>query len=171
MAGELGFDVKLAQRAGLFHDIGKAIDHEVQGTHVDIGMDILRKYKESEAVIDGMKSHHGDYEPTSAIAVLVAAADALSAARPGARRETLDTYVKRLQKLEEIANTTPGVETSYAIQAGREIRIIAKPDQVNDDAMAMLARDISKKIESELEYPGQIKVNVIRETRAIDYAK
>ncbi|MCQ2552582.1 MAG: ribonuclease Y [Clostridia bacterium] len=171
MAGELGFDVKLAQRAGLFHDIGKSIDHEVQGTHVDIGMDILKKYKESEAVINGMKSHHGDYEPENIEAVLVAAADALSAARPGARRETLDTYVKRLQNLEEIANTTPGVETSYAIQAGREIRIIAKPDEVNDDAMAMLARDISKKIESELEYPGQIKVNVIRETRAIDYAK
>lgn len=171
MAGELGFDVKLAQRAGLFHDIGKAIDHEVQGTHVDIGMDVLKKYNESQAVIDAMKSHHGDYEPTSAIAVLVAAADALSAARPGARRETLDTYVKRLEKLENIANTTPGVETSYAIQAGREIRIIARPDKVNDDAMSLLAREISEKIESELEYPGQIKVNVIRETRAVDYAK
>ena len=171
MAGELGFDVALAKRAGLFHDIGKALDHEIQGTHVDIGIDVLRKYKEPEAVIDGMASHHGDYEPKSAEAVLVTAADALSAARPGARRETLDTYIKRLQKLEEIANTTPGVESSYAIQAGREIRIIAKPDQVSDDSMPMLARDISKRIESELEYPGQIKVNVIRETRAIDYAK
>ena len=171
MAGELGFDVALAKRAGLFHDIGKALDHEIQGTHVDIGIDVLRMYKEPEAVIDGMASHHGDYEPKSAEAVLVAAADALSAARPGARRETLDTYIKRLQKLEEIANTTPGVESSYAIQAGREIRIIAKPDQISDDSMPMLARDISKRIESELEYPGQIKVNVIRETRAIDYAK
>ena len=171
MAGELGFDVALAKRAGLFHDIGKALDHEIQGTHVDIGIDVLRKYKEPEAVIDGMASHHGDCEPKSAEAVLVTAAGALSAARPGARRETLDTYIKRLQKLEEIANTTPGVESSYAIQAGREIRIIAKPDQVSDDSMPMLARDISKRIESELEYPGQIKVNVIRETRAIDYAK
>jgi len=171
MAGELGLDVRLAQRAGLLHDIGKALDHEIQGTHVDIGIDVLRKYKESEAVIDAMASHHGDYEPKSPEAVLVAAADALSAARPGARRETLDTYIKRLQKLEEIANTTPGVETSFAIQAGREIRIIARPDQVSDDAMEMLARDISKRIESELEYPGQIKVNVIRETRAVDYAR
>lgn len=171
MAGELGMDVKLAQRAGLLHDIGKALDHEIQGTHVDIGIDVLRKYKENEAVIDAMAAHHGDYEPKSAEAVLVAAADALSAARPGARRETLDTYIKRLQKLEEIANTTPGVDKSFAIQAGREIRIIARPDEVSDDAMALLAREISQKIESELEYPGQIKVNVIRETRAIDYAR
>ena len=171
MAGELGFDVRLAQRAGLLHDIGKAIDHEQQGTHVDLGMEILRKYKESEAVIGCMASHHGDYEYTCAEGVLVAAADALSAARPGARRETLDTYIKRLQNLEEIANSTPGVESSYAIQAGREIRIIAKPDQVSDGEIQMLARDISKKIESELEYPGQIKVNVIRETRAVEYAK
>ncbi len=171
MAGELGFDVKLAQRAGLLHDIGKALDHEIQGTHVDIGIDVLRKYKEHQAVIDAMAAHHGDYEAKSPEAVLIAAADALSAARPGARRETLDTYIKRLQKLEEIANTTPGVETSYAIQAGREIRIIAKPDQVSDNAMELLAREISKKIESELEYPGQIKVNVIRETRAVDYAR
>ncbi len=171
MAGELGMDVKLAKRAGLLHDIGKALDHEIQGTHVDIGIDVLRKYKESEAVIDAMAAHHGDYEAKTPEAVLIAAADALSAARPGARRETLDTYIKRLQNLEEIANTTPGVESSYAIQAGREIRIIAKPDEVSDDAMPLLAREISKKIESELEYPGQIKVNVIRETRAIDYAK
>lgn len=171
MAGELGMNVKLAQRAGLLHDIGKALDHELQGTHVDIGIDVLRKYKESETVIDAMAAHHGDYEPKSPEAILVAAADALSAARPGARRETLDTYIKRLQNLEEIANTTPGVEKSFAIQAGREIRIIACPDEVNDDSMALLAREISQKIESELEYPGQIKVNVIRETRAVDYAK
>ena len=171
MAGELGLDITLAKRAGLLHDIGKALDHEREGTHVDIGIEVLRKYKESEAVINGMAAHHGDYEPKSVEAVLIAAADALSAARPGARRETLESYIKRLQKLEEIANTTQGVENSYAIQAGREIRIIAKPDEVGDDSIALLARDISKKIESELEYPGQIKVNVVRETRAIDYAK
>ena len=138
---------------------------------MDIGIQILRKYKESEAVINGMAAHHGDYEPKSMEAVLIAAADALSAARPGARRETLDVYIKRLEKLEEIANTTPGVDKSYAIQAGREIRIIAKPEEVKDDEIALLARDISKRIESELEYPGQIKVNVVRETRAIEYAK
>ena len=171
MAGELGLDVKLAKRAGLLHDIGKALDHEVEGTHVDIGIDVLRKYKESEAVINGMAAHHGDYEAKSMEAVLIAAADALSAARPGARRETLDAYIKRLEKLEEIANTTPGVDKSYAIQAGREIRIIAKPDDVNDEEIVFLAREISKKIEAELDYPGQIKVNVVRETRAIDYAK
>jgi len=171
MAGELGLDVKLAKRAGLLHDIGKALDHEVEGTHVDIGIDVLRKYKESEAVINGMAAHHGDYEAKSMEAVLIAAADALSAARPGARRETLDAYIKRLEKLEEIANTTAGVEKSFAIQAGREIRIIAKPEDVNDDGIVFLAREISKKIEAELEYPGQIKVNVVRETRAIDYAK
>lgn len=171
MAGELGLDIKLAKRAGLLHDIGKALDHEVEGTHVDIGIDVLRRYKESEAVINGMAAHHGDYEPKIMEAVLIAAADALSAARPGARRETLDAYIKRLEKLEEIANTTPGVEKSFAIQAGREIRIIAKPDDVNDEEIVFLAREISKKIESELEYPGQIKVNVVRETRAVDYAK
>ena len=171
MAGELGLDIKLAKRAGLLHDIGKALDHEVEGTHVDIGIDVLRRYKESEAVINGMAAHHGDYEPKSMEAVLIAAADALSAARPGARRETLDAYIKRIEKLEEIANTTPGVEKSFAIQAGREIRIIAKPDDVNDEEIVFLAREISKKIEAELEYPGQIKVNVVRETRAIDYAK
>ncbi|MEG0924201.1 MAG: ribonuclease Y [Anaerovoracaceae bacterium] len=171
MAGELGLDVKLAKRAGLLHDIGKALDHEFEGTHVDIGIDVLKRYKESEAVINGMAAHHGDYEPKSIEAVLIAAADALSAARPGARRETLDAYIKRLEKLEEIANTTPGVDKSFAIQAGREIRIIARPDEMNDDGIVFLAREISKKIESELEYPGQIKVNVVRETRAIDYAK
>ncbi len=171
MAGELGLDVKLAKRAGLLHDIGKSLDHEYEGTHVDIGIQVLKKYKESEAVINGMAAHHGDYEPKSMEAVLIAAADALSAARPGARRETLDAYIKRLEKLEEIANTTKGVDKSFAIQAGREIRIIAKPEEVNDENIVLLAREISKKIESELEYPGQIKVNVVRETRAIDYAK
>ena len=171
MAGELGLNVKLAKRAGLLHDIGKALDHEREGTHVDIGIDVLKKYKENDAVINGMAAHHGDYEPKSPEAVLIAAADALSAARPGARRETLDVYIKRLEKLEEIANTTPGVEKSFAIQAGREIRIIANPNEVGDDSIALLAREISKKIESELEYPGQIKVNVVRETRAIEYAK
>ncbi|WP_415967998.1 ribonuclease Y [Emergencia timonensis] len=171
MAGELGLDVKLAKRAGLLHDIGKALDHEYEGTHVDIGIQVLKKYKESEAVINGMAAHHGDYEPKSMEAVLIAAADALSAARPGARRETLDAYIKRLEKLEEIANMTKGVDKSFAIQAGREIRIIAKPEEMNDEGIVLLARDISKKIESELEYPGQIKVNVVRETRAIDYAK
>jgi len=171
MAGELGLDIKLAKRAGLLHDIGKALDHEVEGTHVDIGMDVLKKYKEQDAVIYGMASHHGDYDPKSIEAVIIAAADALSAARPGARRETLETYIKRLEKLEEIANTTPGVDKSFAIQAGREIRIIAKPEEMSDEEIVFLAREISKKIENELEYPGQIKVNVIRETRAIDYAK
>ena len=171
MAGELGLDTRLAKRAGLLHDIGKAVDHEKEGTHVDLGMELLKKYKESQAVIDGMAAHHGDYEPKTMEAVLVAAADALSAARPGARRETLETYIQRLEKLEDIANTTPGVDKSFAIQAGREIRVVAKPDEVNDEEIVFLAREISKKIESELEYPGQIKVNVLRETRATDYAK
>ena len=171
MASELDLDPKLAKRAGLLHDIGKSIDHEVEGTHVDIGIDLLRKYKEREDVVLAMASHHGDYEPQNLEAVLIAAADALSAARPGARRETLETYINRLQKLEEIANTTQGVDKSYAIQAGREIRIIANPDEKSDDEIPILARDISKRIESELQYPGQIKVNVIRETRAIEDAK
>ena len=171
MAGELGLNVKLAKRAGLLHDIGKALTHESEGTHVDLGISVLTKYKESELVINGVAAHHGDYEPKTPEAVLIAAADALSAARPGARRETLDAYIKRLEKLEEIANTTPGVERSFAIQAGREIRIIANPNEVGDDSIALLARDIAKKIEGEMEYPGQIKVNVVRETRATDYAK
>nr|WP_330389537.1 ribonuclease Y [Geosporobacter ferrireducens] len=171
MAAELGADVKLAKRAGLLHDIGKAVDHEVEGTHVDIGMDLLKKYKESSEVIHAMSTHHGDYEPQTVEAVLVTAADAVSAARPGARRETLETYIKRLQKLEEIANDYEGVEKSFAIQAGREIRIMVKPEEMNDDNIVYLARDITKRIEGELEYPGQIKVNVIRETRAIEYAK
>ncbi|MBU5677476.1 ribonuclease Y [Alkaliphilus sp. MSJ-5] len=171
MAAELGADVKLARRAGLLHDIGKAVDHEIEGTHVEIGMELLKKYKESKDVIHAMSTHHGDYEPESIEAILVTAADAISAARPGARRETLESYIKRLEKLEEIANDHEGVEKSYAIQAGREIRIIVKPEVYNDEEIFMLARNITKKIEFELEYPGQIKVNVIRETRAIEYAK
>ena len=172
MASELGLNAKLAKRAGLVHDIGKALDHDgVEGTHVDIGIDVLRKYKETEAVIDAMAAHHGDYEAKSMEAVLVTAADALSAARPGARKESLDAFIKRLQKLEERAVTTPGVEKAYAIQAGREIRIIANPTNVKDDEVAYLAREIAKKVESELQYPGQIKVNVVRETRAVEFAK
>lgn len=171
MASELGEDVTLAKRAGLLHDIGKAIDHEVEGTHVSIGAEICRKYKESEEVIHAVMAHHGDVEPNSIVAVLVQAADAVSGARPGARRETIENYVKRLQKLEEIANGFPEVDKSYAIQAGREVRIMVKPDMVNDDTMIMVARDIVKRIESEMEYPGQIKVHIIRETRAVEYAK
>ena len=171
MAGELGLDVNLAKRAGLLHDIGKAVDHEKEGTHVDLGIEVLKKYKENQNVIDAMAAHHGDYEPKSLEAVLIAAADALSAARPGARRETLETYVKRLQQLEEIANNIPGVDKSFAIQAGREIRVIAQPDKISDAEMPMLAREIAKKVEDELDYPGQIKVNIVRETRAVDYAK
>ncbi len=171
MASELGYDPRLAKRAGLLHDIGKSIDHEVEGTHVEIGANICKKYKESWKVINAVQAHHGDVEPTTMEAVLVAAADALSAARPGARRETLESYIKRLESLEEIANTTKGVDKSYAIQAGREIRITVKPNQVKDEEIPMLAHEVAKRIESELEYPGQIKVNVIRETRASDYAK
>jgi len=171
MAAELGEDVTLAKRAGLLHDIGKAIDHEVEGTHVSIGAEICRKYKESEEVIHAVMAHHGDIEANSVIAVLVQAADAVSGARPGARRETLETYVKRLQKLEEIADSLPEVEKSYAIQAGREVRIMVKPEMVSDDDMIMVARDIVKRIENEMEYPGQIKVHIIRETRAVEYAK
>ena len=171
MAGELGMDTRLAKRAGLLHDIGKAIDHDKEGTHVDLGIEVLKKYKENQAVIDAMAAHHGDYEAKSLEAVLIAAADALSAARPGARRETLETYVKRLQQLEEIANNIKGVDKSFAIQAGREIRVIAQPDKVTDAEMPMLAREIAKKVEEELDYPGQIKVNIVRETRAVDYAK
>ncbi len=171
MAAELGADVRLAKRAGLLHDIGKAVDHEIEGTHVEIGMELLKRYKESKDVIHSMSTHHGDYEPESIEAVLVTAADIISAARPGARRETLESYIKRLEKLEEIANEYEGVEKSFAIQAGREIRIIVRPEIYDDDEIFILARDITKKIESELEYPGQIKVNVLRETRAIEYAK
>lgn len=171
MAAELGFDPRLAKRAGLLHDIGKSIDHEVEGTHIEIGVNICKKYKESWKIINAVQAHHGDVEPTTMEAVLVGAADALSAARPGARRETLESYIKRLESLENIANTARGVDKSYAIQAGREIRVAVKPNQVSDDEIPMLAREIAKKIEAELEYPGQIKVNVVRETKAIDYAK
>ncbi len=171
MATELGADVKVAKRAGLLHDIGKAVDHEIEGTHVEIGMELLRKYKESKEVIHAMSTHHGDYEPQTIEAVLVTAADAISAARPGARRETLESYIKRLEKLEEIATDFEGVEKSFAIQAGREIRILVKPENYSDEEIILLARNITKRIEAELEYPGQIKVNVIRETRAIEYAK
>lgn len=171
MAAELGVDARLARRAGLLHDIGKAVDHEVEGTHVEIGVDLLRKYKENNDVIHAMACHHGDYEPQSVEAVLVTAADSISAARPGARRETLENYIKRLQKLEEISSSFEGVEKSYAIQAGREVRIMVKPDRIDDATAVQLSRDIVKRIEAELEYPGQIKVTVIRETRAVEYAK
>lgn len=171
MAAELGADVKLAKRAGLLHDIGKAVDHEIEGPHVTIGEELARKYKESKAVIHGIAAHHGDVEPQTVEAVLVQAADAISAARPGARRETLETYIKRLEKLEEISNSFEGVEKSFAIQAGREIRIVVKPEVTTDSSIILIAKDIVKKIEEEMEYPGQIKVNVIRETRATEYAK
>ena len=171
MAGELGCDVTLAKRAGLLHDIGKAIDHEVEGSHVTIGADIAKKFRENKDVVHAIMAHHGDVEAQTIVATLVQAADAISAARPGARRENLETYIKRLQKLEEIANEFDGVEKSFAIQAGREIRIMVKPEVVNDDSMIIVAKEIAKKIESGLEYPGQIKVSLIRETRAVDYAK
>ena len=171
MAGELGLDVKLAKRAGLLHDIGKAIDFEMEGSHISIGADIAKKYKENDVVINSIMSHHGDVEPNSVISVLIQAADAISAARPGARRETLEAYVKRIEKLEEIASSFEGIEKSYAVQAGREIRIMVKPDELSDDDIVLKCREIVKKIEDELDYPGQIKVNVIRETRVTEYAK
>lgn len=171
MAGELGLDVTLAKRAGLLHDIGKSVDHDFEGSHIELGVALCKKYRESNIIINAVHAHHGDVEPESIIAVLVQAADAISAARPGARRETLESYIKRLQTLEGIADTFKGVEKSFAIQAGRELRIMIIPEEVDDDGLLLLARDISKKIEAELEYPGQIKVNLIRETRAIEYAK
>ena len=171
MAEELGLDAKLARRAGLLHDIGKALDHDMEGTHVEIGVEILKKYKENPLVINAVEAHHEDVEPQTLEAVLIQAADAISASRPGARRETLEAYIKRLQNLEEIADSFDGVEKSFAIQAGREIRILVKPDKINDDQMTILARDVAKKVENEMDYPGQIKVNVIRETRIVDYAR
>jgi ribonuclease Y len=171
LAAEIGADVNQAKRAGLLHDLGKAIDHEVEGSHVQIGVELARKYKESEAVIHAIEAHHGDVEPKTIVACLVQAADAISAARPGARRENVEYYIKRLEKLEELTSSFPGVDKAYAIQAGREVRIMVKPDEVSEDRMVIMARDIAKKIEDELEYPGQIKVNLIRETKAVDYAK
>ena len=171
LAGEIGLDVRMAKRAGLLHDIGKSIDHDVEGSHIQIGADLCRKYKESATVINAVEAHHGDVEPQTLIACVVQAADTISAARPGARRETIETYTNRLKQLEDITNQFKGVEKSFAIQAGREIRVMVVPEQVSDDDMVLLARDIAKQIEFELEYPGQIKVNVIRESRATDYAK
>ena len=171
MAAELGVDPALAKRAGLLHDLGKSIDHEVEGSHVQLGADIARKYKENPVVVNAIEAHHGDVEPKTIIAVLVQAADAVSAARPGARRENVENYIRRLQKLEELTGSYPGVDKAYAIQAGREVRIMVKPEVVTEDNMILLAREVAKKIESELEYPGQIKINVIRETKAVEYAK
>ncbi len=171
MASELGVDVAMAKRAGLLHDLGKSIDHEVEGSHVQLGADLARKYKENPVIVNAVEAHHGDVEPKTVIAVLVQAADAVSAARPGARRENVENYIRRLQKLEELTGSYPGVEKAFAIQAGREVRIMVKPEEVSEDNMVLLARDVAKKIEAELEYPGQIKVNVIRETKAVEFAK
>ena len=171
MADELGLDPKLARRAGLLHDIGKALDHDMEGTHVEIGVEVLKKYKENPLVVNAVEAHHGDVEPQTLEAVLVQAADAISASRPGARRETLEAYINRLQNLEEIADSFEGVEKSFAIQAGREVRIVVKPEKISDDQMTILARDVAKRVENEMDYPGQIKVNIIRETRVVDYAK
>ena len=171
MAAELGVDVALAKRAGLLHDLGKSIDHEVEGSHVQLGADLARKYKENPVIVNAIEAHHGDVEPKTVIAVLIQAADAVSAARPGARRENVENYIRRLQKLEELTGSYPGVEKAFAIQAGREVRIMVKPEEVTEDNMILLARDIAKKIEAELEYPGQIKVNVIRETKAVEYGR
>ncbi len=171
MAEELGLDSKRAARAGLLHDIGKALDHDMEGTHVEIGVEILKKFKENPLIINAVEAHHEDVQPQTLEAVLVQAADAISASRPGARRETLEAYIKRLETLEEIANSFDGVDKSYAIQAGREVRIIVKPEKVSEADMTIMARDIAKRVENEMDYPGQIKVNVIRESRAIEYAK
>ena len=171
IAAEIGADVTQAKRAGLLHDLGKSIDHEVEGSHVQIGVELARKYRENEDIVHAIEAHHNDVEPRTIVACIVQAADAISAARPGARRENLENYIKRLEKLESIANETPGVSGSFAIQAGREVRIMVKPDAINDDALILLAHSISQKIEETLDYPGQIKVNVIRESRAVEYAK
>ena len=171
MAAELGADVYAAKRAGLLHDIGKAVDHEMEGTHVALGVEFLRKYHEKDDIIHAVQAHHNDVEPQTIVACLVQAADAISAARPGARRENLENYIKRLEQLEEITGSYPGVDKAYAIQAGREVRVMVKPDQVSEDQMVILARELAKKIEEEMEYPGQIKVHVLRETAAIEYAK
>lgn len=171
MAEELGLDAKIARRAGLLHDLGKSLDHDMEGTHVEIGVEVLKKYKENPVVINAVEAHHGDVEPETIEAVLVQAADAISASRPGARRETLEAYIKRLESLESIADSFEGVEKSFAIQAGREVRIIVKPDRITDDQMTVLARDVAQRVENEMDYPGQIKVNIIRETRVVDYAK
>ena len=171
LAGELGLDVKKAKRAGLLHDIGKAVDHEMEGSHIQLGVDLCRRYKESALVINAVEAHHGDVEPESLIACLVQAADTISAARPGARRETLETYTNRLKQLEDITNSFKGVEKSFAIQAGREVRVMVVPEVVSDSDMVIMARDISKQIEDQMEYPGQIKVSIVRESRAVDYAK
>ena len=168
---ELGVNPKIARRAGLLHDIGKALDHDMEGTHVELGVEVLKKFKENSIVINEVEAHHGDVEPQTLEAVLVQAADAISASRPGARRETLEAYIKRLESLEAIADSFEGVEKSFAIQAGREVRIIVKPDKITDDQMTVLARDVAQRVENEMDYPGQIKVNIIRETRVVDYAK
>jgi ribonuclease Y len=171
LAAEMGADISLAKRAGLLHDIGKALDHEQEGSHIQLGVEAAKKYREGEVVINSIHAHHGEVEAKSLIALIVQAADAISAARPGARRENIENYIKRLEKLEEIANSFNGVETSFAIQAGREVRIVVKPEVVTDDEMVLMSHQIAERIENELEYPGQIKVNVIRESRAVDYAK
>ncbi len=171
LAGEIGVDIRVAKRAGLLHDIGKSVDHEQEGSHIQIGVDLCKKYKESAIVVNAVAAHHGDVAPESLIACLVQAADAISAARPGARRETLEAYTNRLKQLEDISNSYKGVEKSFAIQAGREIRIIVMPEQISDADMVLLARDVSKQIENELEYPGQIKVSVVRESRCVEYAR
>ena len=171
LAEELGLDIRMAKRAGLLHDIGKAIDHEMEGTHVQLGVDLCRKYHEPETVVNAVASHHGGTEPSTLIASLVAAADAISAARPGARRKSLETYANRLRELEDIANSYSGVEKSFAVQAGREVRIMVIPEQVSEDEMTIMADDIAKQIQDQMQYPGVIKVNIIRESRAVDYAK
>ena len=171
LAGELGLDVRLAKRAGLLHDLGKSLDHEIEGSHIQIGSDLCKRYKESPIVINAVESHHGDVEPTNLISCIVQAADAISAARPGARRETLETYTTRLKQLEDITSEFKGVDKSFAIQAGREIRVMVVPEQISDADMTFLARDVARQIESELEYPGQVKVSLIRESRVVDYAK